>query len=94
MSGLLHVIRVDVLLYALGGFERPDPVYDYGIARVYPDWLGRKILEIARKPRAARGEIADLSETSGRSRHSLSAVIYEARRGRIPKYRTAEKLVA
>jgi hypothetical protein len=80
----LHVIRKDVLLLALGGFAEQQESSDL---RAIPEWVGRHILQIAAKPRAALGEVSELAERSGRSVKSLKVMISRARRGYVPEYR-------
>lgn len=83
----MHVIRTDVLLWALGGFAEPPA--EAGRFRALPTGLAREVAEIARRRRAQDNEIVDLAERWNWSRNSLSALISYARTGhrRVPEYR-------
>ena len=90
MSGdALHVVRTDVLLWALEGLAAAD-LRDHEQIISYPRSLSphqvRVLRAIAARPRAASGEIKRLAACWGLPCDSLKAYVSAHRRGRSPRY--------
>lgn len=76
----LHVIRTDVLLHALGGFEeRRD--YPRESKASYTDFQIRRIKKLAQCARNARGVMAHQAAVLGIPYRSLLTSVSMARRG-------------
>jgi hypothetical protein len=82
----LHTMRIDVLLWSLGGFDespyQPDSYYSKG----FPEPVLRKMMDIALRHRADYGEIRLLAESCGKSRLCISSTITRIRDGYRPGY--------
>lgn len=82
-NGQLHVVRKDVLLWALGGFaEEGDPLRATSFT---PQQIGQ-MAEVASKRRASFHEVADLARKIGHSAGSVRTTITKMRRGPLPRY--------
>jgi hypothetical protein len=80
----LHVVKTDVLLYALGGFA-PEPM-EWPAKNFLPMKLIREIKRVAAKPKASYGEVRTLATRYQRDYKSMGTWIYLARRNRTPAY--------
>lgn len=84
MSGELHIIRMDVLLHALGGFEeRRDKPREQGMS--YTDLQIRRIKKLALCDRNPWGKLSSEAQALGIPYRSLLTFISMARRGVAPK---------
>ena len=87
--GELHIIRTDVLLWALEGFKDLSEI-DSSWDKAYPNWLCLAIQRIVKKPRASHNELKTLSEKAGGQpdRWSLAVMVCMLRKGQreIPAY--------
>jgi hypothetical protein len=74
----LHVVRIDILLHALGGFAEP-PV-DMPRANGLPKRLSISIDRLAALPPTPHGALVLLAERFGRSRSAIGVHVHRTRR--------------
>ena len=82
----IHTVRLDVLLWALGGFAEPAAVrISERMSEIYyADHEIRRIKRLATKSRTPKGEGSDLADDLGRSRGSVRVMVCRVRRGSAP----------
>lgn len=81
----IDVIRLDNLLWALGGFaELPA---EHESTHRLPDPLWDRIEELAALPRTPQGALVRLAATWGRPVNTMRVLVHRVRRGRYPAYR-------
>lgn len=82
MAGSLHVIRMDLLLHALGGFEeRRDRYREPSSKAAYTDFQIRQIKKLAQCARNAPGVMAHQAAVLGIPYRSLLTSVSVARHG-------------
>lgn len=81
----LHVIRTDVLLWALEGLAERQQCCEH-TSRLLTGRQIKAIRELAAKPRCAKGETIEMAERAGMRHGSLQQLVYRARRGYSPAY--------
>ena len=87
MKNSFSIIKKDILLWNLGGFEDFSNK-NYNRKNGYPKQLTDSLIKISKKSKAEFREIKNLSDKFGIKSNSLNSTISKLRRGSkmIPKY--------
>lgn len=76
----LHRVRLDVLLWALGGFAEATSEPPRERCQLYTDWQRQELRRLARAARVECGEAKELAQRWGRNPKSLHVMVCRMRK--------------